>query len=107
MSLIKETIIEIVNEIPIGQVSSYGVVAKQLLSRTRREVTARLVWRMLSWLSDEQQYLLPWWRVVNKQGYISSLKLGERGLKQITLLEKENNPIMHGYLSEPRWYLFE
>lgn len=89
MSVIKETMIQIVNEIPEGEVSSYGAVAKEVLKRTKKEVSAQVIGWMLSRMADGEQYLLPRRRVVNKAGYISTLKLGERGLKQIGLLEKE------------------
>lgn len=104
MSVIKAAMIEIVNEIPDGEVTSYGAVAREVLKRTQKEVTAQLIGRMLSGLVEGEQLLLPRRRVVNKQGYISTLKLGERGLKQIALLEKENNIVLNGYISDPIWY---
>jgi len=78
MSVIKDAMIEIINEIPDGEVTSYGAVAKEVLKRTKKEVTAQLIGRMLSGMAGGEQYLLPRRRVVNKQGYISTLKLGER-----------------------------
>ncbi|USN54469.1 MAG: hypothetical protein H6765_08085 [Candidatus Peribacteria bacterium] len=41
---------------------------------------------------------MPWWRVVAKSGYISALKLGDRGWKQIQLLEQEEIWVVNNYV---------
>jgi alkylated DNA nucleotide flippase Atl1 len=56
-------------------VVSFGVVAKELMKRTKRTITAQLVGRQLSGMPESEWYQLPWWRVVNKAGYVSALKL--------------------------------
>ena len=37
----------------------------------------------------EEWETLPWWRVVNKKGVISAMKLGQKGIIQKQLLEAE------------------
>lgn len=104
MSELKETIIAIVNEVPEGFVVSFVAVAREVMKRTKKTVTAQLVGRQLSGMPEHERVQLPWWRVVNKAGYVSSLKLWAKGLRQIALLEKEGNEIVHGYIQDPeRW----
>ena len=57
----------VIAAIPVGQVASYGDVAK--LAGCRNQ--ARWVGRLLSQLPSGSK--LPWWRVVNTQGRITCL----------------------------------
>lgn len=106
MTELQQTIIDIVNEIPYGMIASYGAVAKETIKRTRRTVTAQLVGRQLSGLPEHERNQLPWRRVVNAQAYVSSLKLGVKWLKQISLLEKEWYTIINWYIQDPEWFQF-
>lgn len=76
MTELQQAIITIVNEVPAGMIVSYSAVAKEVLKRTQKMVTAQLVGRQLSGMPEHDRNQLPWWRVVNKQAYVSSLKLG-------------------------------
>ncbi len=63
MTPFKQKVIEIIRLIPYGRVASYGQVALYAGSpRAAREV---------GWILNEHGKDLPWWRVINKQGYLS------------------------------------
>lgn len=82
----KEQVIRLVNLIPEGRVSTYGEIAKQIQDH---KISAQMVGWILSGIKVEEWDLCPWYRVVNKQGFISALKLGSKGMiqKQILLGE--------------------
>ncbi len=86
--------IEVVNLIPKGKVSSYGRVAQVVSVLSQKVITAQVIGRLLSGLPESAWDQLPWWRVVNKKGVVTSLKLGEKGLRQIALLKKEEVKIV-------------
>lgn len=76
-------IYELVRKIPEGNVATYGQIARIL----RRPYGARQVGYALAALSDDQQ--VPWHRVVNARGEISSrTKAGYDDFQRI-LLEEE------------------
>ena len=62
----KQKVIEAVNSIPPGRVTNYGTVA--FLAGSPR--AARQVGWILAGLGPMGKQV-PWWRVVNKSGYIS------------------------------------
>jgi len=62
-----------------------------------------IVGKILSWLKDEEWWFYPWQRVVNKQWYISAMKLGERWLIQKQLLEKEWIEVMNDLVDMKRY----
>lgn len=65
MTKFQESVIRVVNQIPVGKVVSYGQVALYIgLPRSAREVG----W-ILRGLNDLQK--IPWWRVINNAGIIS------------------------------------
>lgn len=80
---IKQKIFDLVLQIPKGKIVYYGQIANII------GVPAQIVGWQLSGMSPEQMEQIPWQRVVAKNGFISSLKLGSRGLlqKQILLTE--------------------
>ncbi|EKD95318.1 MAG: hypothetical protein ACD_24C00523G0002 [uncultured bacterium] len=84
MSKFKDKIIQIVKLIPSGYVVSYGQVA--LMAGVPR--AARQVGWVLHDYSDK--YNLPWWRVINNAGRISTNCLDHTALMQKEFLEKEN-----------------
>jgi alkylated DNA nucleotide flippase Atl1 len=102
----KTEMFAIVNEIPFGKVVSYGDVAEQLCMRHDANTSGWLVGRLLSSMSYSERDMCPWRRVVNKQGLISTLKLGERGIEQIKLLEKENIEV-DGWEIDIKKYLYK
>ncbi len=62
----KTKVFELVKQIPAGQVASYGQIAAMAGSpRAARQVG----WMLATLETNEQK--VPWWRVVNKQGYLS------------------------------------
>lgn len=84
MSLFQETVLRIVAEIPEGKVTSYGAVA----AMAGQPRAARGVGWILNRLGPESD--LPWWRVVNREGALSTYKLPSGvGPLQRTLLENE------------------
>ncbi len=86
-SSLKLAILQIVAQIPANKVMYFGQIA-DLVS-----TTARIVGFVLTGLSEEEMQKLPWYRVIAKSGYISSLKLGAKGILQKELLIKENYEI--------------
>jgi alkylated DNA nucleotide flippase Atl1 len=97
MSSIKAQIIEIVNQIPYGKVMYFGQIGKQIVNKKQEEdlvlsfmgVSGQVVGFVLSGMAQEEWKLLPWHRVVAKDGFISSLKLEAKGLIQKQLLLDE------------------
>jgi methylated-DNA-protein-cysteine methyltransferase related protein len=79
----KEQVIKLVNQIPDGKVSTFGEIAKQIQDH---KISAQMVGWILSGMKTEECEMCPWYRVVNKEGYISSLKLGSKGLVQKQIL---------------------
>lgn len=88
MSLI-QPLITLVNQIPHGRVLSYGRLAEQLNIITGETTSGWSVGRLLSRIPTADRAQLPWHRVINKQWYISSLKLWAKWLEQIRLLKEE------------------
>ena len=84
MSKFKDKIVRIVKLIPSGYVVSYGQVA--LMAGVPR--AARQVGWGLHDYSDK--YNLPWGRVINNAGRISTNCLDHTALMQKEFLEKEN-----------------
>ena len=78
----QQRVLEIVRMIPSGRVLTYGQVA--LLAGTPR--AARQVGRVLYQLGRESG--VPWQRVINRYGGLSTYKIGS-GALQRELLEKE------------------
>jgi methylated-DNA-protein-cysteine methyltransferase-like protein len=83
MSKFSETVLNIVKLIPSGTVVSYGQVA--LMAGVPR--AARQVGRILHIYSET--YNVPWWRVINNAGRISTNCLEHTAQDQKELLEKE------------------
>jgi methylated-DNA-protein-cysteine methyltransferase-like protein len=79
-----DEVFEIVKKIPKGRVTSYGRIAI-LLGRPR---AARAVGYALSSLPKIPNQTIPWQRVINSKGTISSGEPGRSNLQR-KLLEKE------------------
>jgi alkylated DNA nucleotide flippase Atl1 len=114
MSSIKSQIIQIVNRIPVGKVMYFGQIGKLIVNKNQEEsmigsfvgVSGQVVGFVLSGMPQEEWSLLPWHRVVAKDGYISSLKLGTKGLIQKQLLLEENVSIIEDHVDMVK-HLFE
>lgn len=87
----KDRVIEVVKQIPKGKVSTYGTVAT--LSGLPRG--ARLVGGVLHFAKDEA---IPWHRVVNRHGYISTKCLDHPKALQKALLEQEGVSVSKDYM---------
>lgn len=102
-------LIEAVNMIPCGRVTSYGQVGCYI------GLSGFSVGRILSSIPEKNWDKLAWQRVVNKIGFISSLKLGEKGMLQIHLLNSEGVEVIdsivdmkkYGFYFEPKSDLFD
>lgn len=81
----KEQVIKIVKLVPEGKITSYGRIANIT------GLSPRVVGFMLSSLSVKEaaEQEIPWHRVVDRNGFISSSKLGEKGLLQAEMLRNE------------------
>lgn len=77
----KDRVIQIVNSIPHGRVTTYGTVA--LLAGLPRG--ARLVGGILHYSGEDT----PWHRVVNRRGFISTKCIDHPKQLQKVLLEQE------------------
>lgn len=103
-------LITIINQIPLGFVCSYGQIAEQMDKRFGVVTSGWMVGRMMNTMGkrgDKDIHACPWRRVVNKQGYISLLKLGEPWLIQINHLKWEWVIIVNGEINMKRyWFRF-
>ncbi len=106
MSILKEQIIEIVNRIPYSQVTNYGTIAKILARDYGRDISAQMVGWTLSGMPRSERNSCCRWRVVNKEGFISSSKLGEKGLVQTQLLEGEGVEVNLWYVGKEYFVLW-
>ncbi len=83
MTDFKRDVLEYVKLIPEGKLINFVAISDVVGG------TAQSVGWVLSGLSAEECEGVPWHRVVAKDGYISALKLGEKGqLQKILLLEE-------------------
>lgn len=79
-------VFSVVKRIPVGKVLNYGAVA-EIIGKPRSARQVGFALRSLG-LNEEN---IPWWRVVNKNGYLS-IDHGEGGIEKIVqkqLLEDE------------------
>ena len=79
----KELVIALVNQIPKGRISSFGRIGD------RTGINPRIVGFILSGMTQDEMQDVPWHRVVNKDGFISPIKLGDKGRLQASMLEDE------------------
>lgn len=97
----KDKVIEIVKKIPYGRVTTYGTIAT-LAGMPRG---ARLVGGILHYNSDK--YNLPWHRVINRHGFISTTCLDHLRQAQKALLLEENVEVSGDFmvnLQEYGWF---
>lgn len=80
----RSKVLELVVRIPEGQVATYGQIAR-LAGHAR---AARQVGMVLYGLSEEDAQRVPWQRVINAKGGISTYKVGSGELQRV-LLEAE------------------
>lgn len=95
----KDQVIQIIQNIPYGRVTSYGVVAT--LAGSPR--AAREVGYILHALTEKHN--LPWQRVINKQGYIS-IRGNDVNMKNLQkkLLEEEGVEVSEEFMVDLKKY---
>lgn len=86
----KQKVIQLVSSIPYGKVTTYGTIAT--LAGIPRG--ARLVGGLLHSSGEE----IPWYRVVNRHGFISTKCLDHPKALQKTLLEQEGIEVSSGFM---------
>lgn len=79
----KKIVLEFVSLIPYGKITSFGRIGY------KTGISPRVVGFILSGMTKREMGIYPWFRVVDRNGFISSIKMGEKGLLQKALLEKE------------------
>ena len=87
LPLVYERVLEVVRQIPRGQVATYGQIAQIVGGCTPRMVGFCLA--SLGREPEEQHSDVPWQRVINAQGKISPRGAGFGALLQRELLEEE------------------
>lgn len=103
-SPLKVKIFEVVNRIPYGKVAFYGQIA-QLCTMENQPVRAQVVGWILSGMKTSEFGVTAWHRVVAKNGFVASLKLGAKGLLQIALLESEKVEIVNDFIDMSKFGL--
>lgn len=94
----KERVIQVVKKIPYGKVTTYGTVAA--LAGLPRG--ARLVGGMLHFTSEEND--LPWQRIINRHGFISTKCLEHPKELQKALLEGEGIEVSEDFMVDLKKY---
>jgi methylated-DNA-protein-cysteine methyltransferase-like protein len=85
---IKQKVLEMVDKIPMGKATNFGTIG------ARVGISARVVGFVLSGMSEIEMQKHPWHRVVAKNGYISTLKMGYKGEIQRQILVEEGFEIV-------------
>ncbi len=96
VSNFKDRVIQIVKKIPFGKVTNYGTVA--ILAGVPRG--ARLVGGLLHFNMEES----PWYRVINKHGFISTKCLDHPKQLQKALLEQEGIEVSADFMIDLKKY---
>jgi methylated-DNA-protein-cysteine methyltransferase-like protein len=91
---LKTRVLEVVAAIPEGRVTTYGAIGRRL------NVTARQAAFVLARLTAEESEEFPWFRVVGAKGFVSSMKLGAVGRRQIARLRAEGVSVSRRSLVE-------
>lgn len=94
----KERVIAIIKKIPYGRVTTYGTVAT--LAGLPRG--AMLVGGILHFCTEEDN--LPWQRVIDRHGFISTKCLEHPKLAQKALLEAEGVEVSEDFIVNLREY---
>ncbi len=84
MKAFRLNVIKVIKQVPEGKVATYGQIAR-IIGSPR---AARQVGMVLFGLRDSEAEIIPWQRIINAQGKISTYKIGN-GELQRALLESE------------------
>ncbi len=94
----KDRVIKVVRQIPPGRVTTYGTVA--ILAGMPRG--SRLVGGVLHFNSEK--YNLPWQRIINRHGFISTTCLEHPKQAQKALLENEGVEVSEDFIVDLKKY---
>lgn len=97
----KDKVFLLVKQIPRGKISSFGRIGD------RTGINPRVVGFILSGMKRDEMNEIPWHRVVNRDGFISSIKLGDKGRLQEELLKAEGVAVKDFQIINPEKYWFE
>jgi methylated-DNA-protein-cysteine methyltransferase-like protein len=99
-----EKVYAVVRQIPPGQVTSYGRIAK-MLDAPQASRAVGYAMRALRWRDESEYQNIPWFRVLNSQGGIS-LK-GEGAFIQADRLMSEGIEVSKNFKVDLDEYLWE
>lgn len=94
----REKIIQVIKQIPYGKVTTYGTVAR--IAGLPRG--GRIVGGVLHQLSEKED--LPWQRIINKDGFISTKCLEHPKTLQKALLEGEGIKVSEDFIVDLEKY---
>lgn len=94
----KDKVIQVIKQIPFGKVTTYGTVAT--LAGLPRG--GRLVGGILHHHTEREN--LPWQRVINREGYISTRCLEHPKAAQKALLEEERIGVSDDFMVDLKKY---
>lgn len=91
----------VVRQVPVGRVTTYGKVAEAL-----GDVRAsKFVWLVMS--SSREDEAVPWHRVVRSDGRVAGVRESEAMLRKTALLEGEDISVSDGEVSDFRTIVFD
>lgn len=96
----RQKVIQLTKQIPFGKVTTYGTLAT--LAGVPRG--ARLVGGILHFVGEERN--LPWYRVINRHGFISIKCFDHPKQLQKALLEKEGVEVSPDFMIDLEKYGF-
>ncbi len=97
----KEKVFKLVVQVPEGRITSFGRIGD------RTGINPIIVGFILSGMSSEDMKEIPWHRVVNRDGYVSAIKLGDKGRLQEDMLRSEGIEIQDFQIINPEKYWWE
>jgi alkylated DNA nucleotide flippase Atl1 len=96
---------EVCNLIPRGRVCSYGQIGDVVTGLTGKNIRGQIAGWMLSGMKKDDMAQYAWQRVIARDGYISTLKLGFRGQDHIDLLRSEGVEVVDEIVDMARFGL--
>jgi len=97
----KELVFNLVNKVPKGKIVSFGQIGNLI------NLNPRVVGFIMSGMNQSEMGKVPWHRVVNRDGFISSSKLGDKGLLQEALLKSEGIKVKDFQITQPKLYWYD
>ena len=94
----KQNVIDIIKQIPSGRVTTYGTIA--VMAGLPRG--ARLVGGILHYNSEK--FSLPWHRVINRHGFISTICDDHTKLEQKEMLQEEGIEVSQDFMIDLEHY---